>query len=224
MQPVSVISGTTPATNLDPAHTRQLLPATANWDAILAQERALAQQYLSARGISPTSQTATATASPAWQPSLRAQLLATEAASQSQLGATENRPLPLSDFLSQPGILRRANVEFDPNEQRWTATWQKPGPFDFGTVLKPALGKQLSEGENYSIMTSGMPATLSKDPSGELWIEQNQQKRALGSSDLRSLLDNQISSDDMALSLDGRGNLVVEAHGAKAIQLAALKK
>lgn len=230
MDPVSALASyQANTTSIDPSAHAKLLPATASWDAILAQERSLAHQWLQANGLPETNSTGQLVLAhetpPAavCQPTLQQNKVATEIASPSD---STGKQLSLQSFVTKPGILNRAqSVDFDSNSQRYTAVWQKPGPFDFGMVLKPALSQQMAVGESYSFESQGNTSSISRDASGRIWLQQQGgESHEMSSSDLRELLGSQITVDGVNLSIDHRGNLVLEAQGEKAIAMASVRK
>jgi|GEM_PF-5896272 len=227
MDPVSALAYH--AQTADPSAQPQLLPATAKWEDIMAQEHALAHQWFQTHGMAETSSPSPVVIAhetppvAICQPTLQQNKVATATTTAAN---GEDQPLPLQSFVTKPEILKRArSVDFDAASQRYTAVWQKPGPFDFGMVLKPALGSQMAVGESYSFETQGgVPASISRDSSGQIWLKQGGANHEMSSSDLRELLDGEISVNGMNLSLDQRGNLVLVAQGENALAMASIRK
>ncbi len=132
------------------------------------------------------------------------------------------RSLSLDEMLKDKGFLKSAWVQFDSSRQIWTAKWNKPTLLNYGMLLKPALDKQFSSGDWLAFESAGVPTVITKK-NNELVVVSNGNSIPLGVNDLNRLLTNKISLNGMSLSVDASGNLILQATGSKATQMAKLK-
>ena len=130
---------------------------------------------------------------------------------------------PVEDIAKQKGFLRKADVKFDEGNKVWTAKWWKPKMFHFGMVLYPALKDYLETGASYSFVSRGVESTITK-AKDELFLERGKNRMKIGSQELYGLLRGKISVDGYDLGLDRKGNLIMQAEGAKAMLMASLKR
>ncbi|MEM9400570.1 MAG: hypothetical protein AAF984_10200 [Verrucomicrobiota bacterium] len=135
---------------------------------------------------------------------------------------SKTNSLPIEDFAARKNLLKQANIDFDAENKTWTATWWKPRMFHFGSILYPSLKDNIPIGATYSFESQGMTRTLTKQ-GDDIFLKSGESSRKLGARELYSLLRNKISTDGLDLGVDRKGNLIMQAKGAKAVFMANLK-
>lgn len=208
-----------------------MVESSAPWKTILAQEQALAKKYFGAKNepvtASTTSTQTTSTQAPL-HTTYRIEQDIKKVAEAAKTTSAEKKSgmeiLPVEKFATQQEFLKMARINFDKAKQLWSATWEKPQMFHFGMLLKPALVEKLSPGSSYEFETKGQQAVVTRTSGDELVLQCGNEKTPLGASDLRKLLNDKISVNGVQLFLDRRGNLVMQARGAKAVSLSSNTK
>lgn len=130
--------------------------------------------------------------------------------------------LSLDEMLKDKALMKSAWIQFDEQKQILTAKWTKPKLLNYGMLLKPALEKNFAAGDWLSFESDGIPSVIAKKDN-ELMLTQNGATKALGWKELNRLLASSINKDGISLSVDGSGNLILQATGPKASQFAKLK-
>ncbi|MFZ5805853.1 MAG: hypothetical protein ACOY3I_01405 [Verrucomicrobiota bacterium] len=229
MDGIQAIQASSVAPAETPHQRTALVDSSAPWEIILAQEQALARNYFGATSSTvaakPTVQPTLPTL-PALHTSYRTLQIApaTDEISTENLAAQDSdgmQKLPVENFATQEEFLKMAKVDFDASQQRWSATWEKPQMFHFGMLLKPALVEKLEPGSSYSFESHGVQAVLTRTQDDQLVLQRGSETIDLTASNLRDLLHDKISVNGVQLFLDRRGNLVMQAHGQKAVNLSS---
>jgi hypothetical protein len=130
--------------------------------------------------------------------------------------------LSLEEMIKDKGLIKSAWVKFDEDKQVWTAKWSKPRLLNYGILLKPALEKSFAAGDWLEFESEGVKSVITKK-NDALFLTQNGTTSPLNSKDLNRLLASAICKDGISLSVDSSGNLILQASGAKATQMAKLK-
>lgn len=123
----------------------------------------------------------------------------------------------LASVAQEKAFLDSAWVNYDENDKEFKATWSKPPLFHYGMVLLPELAKRVQSGQEVEFRYKDMPAKLTKDDKGRLFVTAAGEARLVTAGKLKKLLEEKIETDGMILFLDRSGNLVLHASGQSAL-------
>ncbi|MEM1057777.1 MAG: hypothetical protein AAGK14_00895 [Verrucomicrobiota bacterium] len=123
----------------------------------------------------------------------------------------------LASVAREKAFLNSAWIDYDGSKEEFKATWSKPPLFHYGMVLLPELAKRVETGQEVEFRYQGMPAFLTKDNKGRLFVKHAGEARLITAGRLKKLLEEKIETDGMILFLDRQGNLVLHASGQNAL-------
>jgi len=123
----------------------------------------------------------------------------------------------LANVANEKAFLESAWVNYDQGNKEFKATWSKPPLFHYGMVLLPEIAKRVAVGQEVEFRYKDMPAKLTKDEKGRLFVTAAGEARLVTAGKLKKLLEEKIETDGMILFLDQKGNLVLHASGNNAL-------
>ncbi len=123
----------------------------------------------------------------------------------------------LASVAKEKAFLNSAWINYDESGKKFKATWSKPPLFHYGMVLLPELAKRVDVGQEVQFRYRDMPAKLTKDEKGRLFVTAAGEAQLVTAGRLRKLLEEKIETDGMILMLDQSGNLVLHASGQNAL-------
>lgn len=142
---------------------------------------------------------------------------ATDTATEDNLDGLAAPSVSLASVAKEKAFLNSAWINYDENGQKFKATWSKPPLFHYGMVLLPELAKRVDVGQEVQFRYRDMPAKLTKDEKGRLFVTAAGEAQLVTAGRLKKLLEEKIETDGMILMLDNSGNLVLHASGQSAL-------